>query len=556
MPLATATDLTKTFRVAERGRGFMAALVAVVLLFSAARGDSPGPDPIGPQEPTADEQLGIYELNLARRDPVAYGDRIGLDLSGVEPRPPLALKPHLTGAARYHTIDMLLNDYFAHVSPWSGKGANQMAVDHGYDLFGYGLDHDWGEENWIESIAYGLNAAPDFPAALAGLIRDDGVPNLGHRVHLLGMESFYTSHREVGCGRATDGSRRYYAVQTAYSGASDLFLTGVVHADLDGDRRYGRGEGLGGVTVAAGDFTTESLSEGGFALRVPPGEYVVTCSGGPFEGEATAEVEVLDRSVEVDFRSGSEHGVVDFADLVPVPLFATAEPSSGLAPLEVTFAASGPEESEECEWTFPSGDVESGPEVVRTFDEPGLYPVRAGLGGGEEALVLVVVGGAAGAGAGTTPPDDDALSVEKASVRAVFTKTGADQISFRASLTMPEGFVPGVHPVEVSAAGATVALSLDAKGRAADAAGNRVSLRVKLPKDGGPLGPGVRACLTVSLRGDFRAMLGAAGFRDTDFSGAVSGVPFAFLLHELPWVATAAMTVSSRAGRKAAGALR
>ncbi len=183
-----------------------------------------------PVDPSNQEQLGIYDLNRARHDPAAYGDSIGLDLDDVDPQPPLALNRYLTASARFHVDEMRDFDYFDHTSAVTGDGPNQMAVDHGYDLFGSGLDENWGATNYIESIAYASNTWATFPAALEGLIVDEGVPSLGHRIHLLAMSSFARKHREVGAGRAEIGSKRYYAFHSGFF--PFFFGTNVVSSTL------------------------------------------------------------------------------------------------------------------------------------------------------------------------------------------------------------------------------------------------------------------------------------------------------------------------------------
>jgi len=284
--------------------------VALGSLMVAALADQ---TPIGPVEPSDEEQAGIYELNLVRSNPQAYGQGIGLDLSAVAPQPPLAVNKNLTGSARFHAKEMLDYDYFSHTSPVSGKGPNQMAVDHGYNLFGEGLDKDWGTVNYIESNAYGYNLIPTYPEALEHLIIDEGVPGLGHRVHLLAIASFYQQHREVGCGRAALDRTRLYSIQTGYVNESDLFITGTVFHDTNKNLRHDVDEGLGGVTVGVGNVNVQTMSAGGYSVPVTSGQYTVTCNGGAFQGVSTALVTVTDSNVEVDFHSGVQLGEVDFA---------------------------------------------------------------------------------------------------------------------------------------------------------------------------------------------------------------------------------------------------
>lgn len=266
-----------------------------------------------PVEPSDGEQAGIYELNMIRSNPPAYGQTIGLDLSGVAAQPPLAANQNLTGSARFHAQEMLDHDYFSHTSPVSGDGPNQMAVDHGYNLFGEGLGRDWGTINNIESNAYGYNRIPTYPDALELLIIDADVPSLGHRRHLLAIDTFWQKHREIGCGRAASGLTRLYSIHTGYENESDLFITGTVFEDTNQNLRHDYGEGLGGVTVDIGSASVLTMSAGGYSIPVTPGQYTVTCSGGAFQGVSTALVTVTDNNIEVDFHSGVAFGEVNFA---------------------------------------------------------------------------------------------------------------------------------------------------------------------------------------------------------------------------------------------------
>jgi hypothetical protein len=264
------------------------------------------------EDPSAEEQHGIYVINKARSNPTLYGEGIGLDLSDVPARPPLAVNRKLTAAARFKCDEMAQHDYFAHVSEVTGLGPNQYIVDQGYDLFGYGLDREWGTANNTESLAWGFNTVVTYRSAVKLLIIDENVPSLGHRKHLLGMGDYYGRMREIGCGRAETGLDRYYAVHLAYVSTSDRFLTGVVYRDLNENGQFGLGEGIGGVTVRAGTYETTSMSTGGWSLAVPDGTYDVVCSGGPFDGTASSRVVMAGENIEIDFQSGYPRGEVNF----------------------------------------------------------------------------------------------------------------------------------------------------------------------------------------------------------------------------------------------------
>ena len=129
--------------------------------------------------PTAVEQLFLEALNDARANPAGYGASIGLNLSGVAPSQPLAFDPSLIAAALGHSQDMNARNYFAHNTP--------EGIDPGQRITAAGFP--WN--SWGESIAAGSVYAT--PAdALRALIIDTGVPDLGHRRHLLAIDSIFS----------------------------------------------------------------------------------------------------------------------------------------------------------------------------------------------------------------------------------------------------------------------------------------------------------------------------------------------------------------------------
>lgn len=526
----------------------LAALVALAGVPAAA--DHPL---LGSQEPSAQEQEGIWTLNRARNDPQRYGQEIGFDLSAVQARPPLAVNHELTGSARFHAREMLGHDYFSHVSQVTGDGPNKMAVQHGYDLFGMGLGFDWGAANQIESIAFGFNFIPNSTDALELLIIDEGVVPPGHRIHLLAMNAGFAMDTEVGFGRASQGGTRYYAIHTGHRVLGQRFVTGVVYRDANGNGRYDRGEGLPGVTVQVGAALTTTLAEGGYAIPVAAGDHLVTCSGAGFPA-SNALVSVGADNVAADCIQGLPVAEVDFAFQTngppgPLDVGISADTDGGNAPLGVNLQATGGTPQTVWIWDFGDGTGGTGAASAANFAAPGLYPVllrgidSAGAG---SALHLVAVSGAAGAGPGTTPPADASLVAAKLAAKRNLKKTGKDSVKLVAELEMPAGFVPGGQAIEVSLLGATLGFTLDEKGKAKDEAGNKVKLKAKGET---PLPAGVVAKLVVKLRGDLAAALEASGLRNVSEERSVADAPFALLLGELAYRGAGDLTIKSKAGR-------
>jgi hypothetical protein len=520
-------------------------VAAVVAL--AALGSSPAraADPLGPVEPTADEQAAIYALNRGRSDPVAYGTRLGLDFSQIAPQPPLAVNKLLVGSARFHAKEMLDNRYYGHVSAVTGFGPNAMAVLNGYDVFGAGLDNNWTTVNTIESIAKGVKLIPTCTSALNLLIIDKGVQGAGHRVHLMALHPQYAAHREIGFGRAAKGEEYLYAIHTANVSANDTFLTGVVSIDKNGNGSYDNGEGLGGVTVdAGGGRTTLSMAAGGWSIQVPRNAtYVVTCSGGAFRDVASATVNVGTSSREVDFVSGRALGEIDFGGTTGPTLDLTASATSGTAPLTVDFAATSNHQDTTFQWTFGDGGNSTLPAVQHVFQTPGR-------------VAVIAVNGPSGAGAGTTPPASPLLTVTKLKMKAGFAVPGADTVTFTGRIEMPAGWTPGLSDAVVDLAGVRVAFPLADSDKATDANGNKFALKYKAPKGGGPLAAGVVATLTVTLKGALADQLFYAGLRNVTESRTVLGVPFAVMLGEQTWSGTAKVGVKSKSGAASTGVLK
>lgn len=240
--------------------------------------------------PTAVEQLLLERLNDARADPAAYGRSIGLDLNNVAPSQPLAFDTRLIEAARLHSQDMSARNYFSHTGS-GGSNPGQRLTAAGYPWNG-----------WGESIAAGF-ATPE--EALKGLIIDAGVPDLGHRRHLLAIDASFKTHQQVGVGIVQNGGgsyRHYYTIDSGYTADRRPFLTGVVYRDNNANGRYDLGEGLGGVTInvpGVGSVTT--WDTGGFSLQLSAGTYSVTASGGGLASPVTRTVTVGSTNVRLNF---------------------------------------------------------------------------------------------------------------------------------------------------------------------------------------------------------------------------------------------------------------
>jgi uncharacterized protein YkwD len=266
-------------------------------------------------EPTGLEQLLLEILNAARAYPAGYGRSIGLDLSSVAASQPLAFNLLLMESARKHSQDMNDRNFFGHLNPDNQDPGDRIDAV-GYPWSGYG-----------ESIAAGYDTVDE---ALRALIIDDGVPDLGHRKHLLSIDSVSATLPEVGVGIVLNGTGQYndyYTIDTARdfdpydSHPDNHFLTGVVYTDSDANSFYTPGEGYDDVTIEAvasgsgATFSSTTFSSGGYSLELPAGSYTVTASGGTFPGPISTDVTIGVANRKLDFLpTGASDGPTPFGD--------------------------------------------------------------------------------------------------------------------------------------------------------------------------------------------------------------------------------------------------
>jgi len=301
---------------------------------------------------SAAEQLFVYDLNLARHNPAVYQQQQNLpvSLAGIAAQPPLAINADLTASAEWHANDMATRNYFSHYTPDTPPiWPNRMAYNFGYQLPSWWAQSNpnWLDNNYIESIAAGTNINTA-SSALNLLLVDAGENPPGHRIQLLATEAFYQDNREIGVGfasSATSTYTNYWSAQLTYHDASDQFITGVVYNDANGNGRYDLNEGLAGVTITAGNLTTTTNAQGGWALPISGTPTLqVTASGGAFVGTATATLTMNGSNREIDFVSGNANGSVDFTSINHAPVLSTSGPLSLPATAEnhtskaVTFA--------------------------------------------------------------------------------------------------------------------------------------------------------------------------------------------------------------------------
>jgi len=258
--------------------------------------------------PTPEEQLVLEYINRARANPVAEGQRLGIDITeglqddpsngcygpeDVGVRPPLAMNPDLLAAAEGHSEDMYNQNYFSHTDP-NGTTAFQRIENSGYNYISAG-----------ENIGAGSGmSATDLEDLL---MVDSGYPCRAHRMNLLDIFPYPPpAYYEVGIGYYEGSSGQAFITQDFGTSANAVpLLTGVVFNDAEGKGFYDIGEGISGVTItpSSGDYYAISSSSGGYAFPIPSsGSLTVTASGNGF-GPISKTITLTGTNIELDFTS-------------------------------------------------------------------------------------------------------------------------------------------------------------------------------------------------------------------------------------------------------------
>ena len=321
-----------------------------------------------PNQPTDAEQLFLAEINRARANPAAEGQRLvalaqsdpvlhvatsGWDMSAflakisaIPAEPPLAFDTRLIEAARAHSAAMLAQNLQFH-SPSGYLNNPSVATAADGQAF-----YPTGASGWAtgENIfAYSgnvnssnLSAYVDYFAA--AFLIDWGNPDFSHLSNELAPGpgewnpgGSHYPYSEIGIGLLTNvaspnatssGSNVGPAIVTEDFGwrAGNPILTGVFYYDTNGSGQYTIGEGLGGITIEAvgqngqGTFTTTTWNSGGYSLSLPPGTYDVSASGGGLASPISATVSLNRDNVAWDnsVPNAPANSPIQLAPPVPV----------------------------------------------------------------------------------------------------------------------------------------------------------------------------------------------------------------------------------------------
>lgn len=161
------------------------------------------PRPVQSGLDKAEAQKAFTLLNKIRTSPATFTSEMPF-LAEMGPKPMLKWNDTLAKVAEAKALDMATRNYVDHVDP-DGYGLNYFINKAGYKLKPKWLTTK--DLNFFESISAG---APNGEAAIRKLIVDNGVPTLGHRKHLLGLDAWAASLYDIGIGYARPVAKAEY----------------------------------------------------------------------------------------------------------------------------------------------------------------------------------------------------------------------------------------------------------------------------------------------------------------------------------------------------------
>jgi uncharacterized protein YkwD len=146
-------------------------------------------------------------LNQVRKNPQAFKTQFPF-LAGMPAKPTLVWNDTLARLAEIKAMDMARLNYFAHVDP-DGFGMNYYINKGGYKLKAEWLNKPGA--NYFESCNAGALSGRQ---AIEMLLIDEGVPSLGHRKHLLGIDEWSATLMDIGIGYVKTNGNTHYSSYT------------------------------------------------------------------------------------------------------------------------------------------------------------------------------------------------------------------------------------------------------------------------------------------------------------------------------------------------------
>lgn len=286
--------------------------------------------------PDGGEQQSVWLMNRARANPAAEGEflantgdpgvrdaityfrvnvaKMKAEFAALPPAPPAVFDRRIYEASRQHSLDLIRRDTQDHVNqPQRVLAAGFLFARASFNVYSYTVSTF--EAHALFNIDIGVTA--------------DGMQE-GRRHRNAIMSAAYTN---MGLAAVPENNPATtvgpLVISSAHASAQEngvdqfnRFITGTVWDDLNGNRRYDPGEGIGGVLVQPdrGDWHAVTGMAGGFAFpAVETGAYRLIFTGGSLPGVYTRTVTVAGDSVLVD---------LEIAPLPPQPLRLAIRPGS------------------------------------------------------------------------------------------------------------------------------------------------------------------------------------------------------------------------------------
>lgn len=139
-------------------------------------------------------QMAFKFINHVRELPEEYGEKIGVDLSHIDPKPPLVWNDTLAQVAEKKALDMAKRDYLSQINP-EGEGINYLI-----DAAGYDLPNEWVSDKKTNYFGSVQGGPKDGVEAVKNLIAGEGPETSAHRSQLLGTDDFSADMRDIGIG--------------------------------------------------------------------------------------------------------------------------------------------------------------------------------------------------------------------------------------------------------------------------------------------------------------------------------------------------------------------
>jgi hypothetical protein len=279
------------------GKAFGAGVSLALVVSLGALAAGPGPASYG--DPSAAEQYMLELINAMRSDPDGAAATYGIDLNeglpagtiSNSPKQPLTMNNALLAAARGHTVDMLVRDFFDHINP-DLEEPSDRAMAEGYSRF-------VGENIALASVN-GRSEAGGVEYLLELLFVDKDIGGRGHRVNLM-RQTFTEGGMGFARGEFDDGTGIWdvYATTQNFGWDKGPFVTGVCYSDINGNGSYDIGEGLSGVTVTVAGHQTVTGTAGGYAIPIT-GNFTVSAEGNGIDTFVT-NITVTTENVKIDF---------------------------------------------------------------------------------------------------------------------------------------------------------------------------------------------------------------------------------------------------------------